>query len=433
MEYCADNFEIERNKRRFARAVYKTLAAVCILGAACEMPSMDGEEIAAVNESAVEENDRMREGNIFSELSVSSLGAIKLPRRSLNESLEKLKQEGHKTSALLMPPSPGRYTEWVDSLFDSYTGTEITAEIPEEGGIAGSGISQAVIDMTENGGMSGTVGQDMPPVTPEHSTGPNHSIVPSVPDQPVAPDTPDVPNHPVIPDIPDVPDYPDISDTPDNPDIPDGSVVPEEPDIPDTPNEPTVPDSPSEEGDAVPSPPGVLINEEGMIYGFSSVEEVLIDGYLELPAEGCVGILSSAFAGIESEIMEIHVPTNITYIEEGAFSGMPNLFGIWVDEGNPSYSCMEGVLFDKGVTTLLAFPAGRIGVYNMPGSVTRLADYSLMNTGLGKLEMRACGPIEIGSAVFGGGSGNGLVIFAPSDYLTQYEEAFAGFDVVIRK
>lgn len=69
----------------------------------------------------------------------------------------------------------------------------------------------------------------------------------------------------------------------------------------------------------------------------------------------------------------------------------------------------------------------------MPGSVTRLADYSLMNTGLGKLEMRACGPIEIGSAVFGGGSGNGLVIFAPSDYLTQYEEAFAGFDVVIRK
>ena len=52
---------------------------------------------------------------------------------------------------------------------------------------------------------------------------------------------------------------------------------------------------------------------------------------------------------------------------------------ITVDEGNTSYSSLEGVLFDKGLTTLIQCPGGKTGSYTVPGSVTRIWDAAFRN------------------------------------------------------
>ena len=55
-----------------------------------------------------------------------------------------------------------------------------------------------------------------------------------------------------------------------------------------------------------------------MICGIADTD-VISDGYLVLPAEGCSGIRASAFAEVSEPITEIYIPANITRIEEGSF------------------------------------------------------------------------------------------------------------------
>jgi BspA type Leucine rich repeat region (6 copies) len=45
-----------------------------------------------------------------------------------------------------------------------------------------------------------------------------------------------------------------------------------------------------------------------------------------------------------------------------------------VEAANPAYSSLNGVLFDKAQTTLIAFPLGRGGSYVIPNSVTHIVD-----------------------------------------------------------
>ena len=44
-----------------------------------------------------------------------------------------------------------------------------------------------------------------------------------------------------------------------------------------------------------------------------------------------------------------------------------------VDENNPYFTDIEGVLFDKNVTKLVFFPLGRGGSYTIPETVTEIA------------------------------------------------------------
>lgn len=56
--------------------------------------------------------------------------------------------------------------------------------------------------------------------------------------------------------------------------------------------------------------------------------------------------------------------------ECGSFSDCVNLCSINVDGNNDIYSSEDGVLFNKEMTTLLCFPEGKGGTYNIPKSVT---------------------------------------------------------------
>ena len=79
---------------------------------------------------------------------------------------------------------------------------------------------------------------------------------------------------------------------------------------------------------------------------------------------GCVGLTSVA------------IPYNVTGIGVGAFESCSALTEITVAPANPSYSSLNGVLFDRALATLLQYPAGLAGEYAIPSGVTSIGDYA---------------------------------------------------------
>ena len=135
---------------------------------------------------------------------------------------------------------------------------------------------------------------------------------------------------------------------------------------------------------------GFIIDESGMICGISDAGLAVTDLCLNLPAEGCTGIARGAFAGVAAEIVEVHIPSGITYIEEGAFAGMSQVCKFEVEAGNSVYYTENGVLFSEGGSCILAFPAGRTGTYSVPAQVTRFASDAFEGAMLSKIDTRAC-------------------------------------------
>lgn len=78
----------------------------------------------------------------------------------------------------------------------------------------------------------------------------------------------------------------------------------------------------------------------------------------------------SAFWG--SRLTSVTIPGSVTFIDEGAFGSCTYLTGITVDAGNSEYSSVEGVLFNKDQTTIVAYPAGIPGSYTIPNTVTSI-------------------------------------------------------------
>jgi hypothetical protein len=68
------------------------------------------------------------------------------------------------------------------------------------------------------------------------------------------------------------------------------------------------------------------------------------------------------------------IPVSVSSFYFHAFRGCTSLTAVDVDPANPSFSSLDGVLFDKSQTTLLQCLAGRDGVYTVPNSVTGIAD-----------------------------------------------------------
>ena len=173
--------------------------------------------------------------------------------------------------------------------------------------------------------------------------------------------------------------------------IPTSVLIPEEPNpsapemslpetaVPVLPEDGTAPSVPVEEFPAENPPEesvpenvnGFLVDTSGMICGIADTD-VISDGYLVLPAEGCSGIRASAFAEISEPITEIYIPANITRIEEGAFSCLRSLE--WLEaEGSDACFTEDGVLFSENGTCILGFPSARTGGYKVPQRVTRFA------------------------------------------------------------
>ena len=118
----------------------------------------------------------------------------------------------------------------------------------------------------------------------------------------------------------------------------------------------------------------------------SSIKSVIIN-------DGVTSIGVCAFDGCSS-LTSVTIPNSVTRIEDYAFSdcskltsitipnsvtrigysfyGCKSLTSINVDSNNPNYSSVDGVLFNKEKTTLVAYPGGKQGAYTIPNSVTSI-------------------------------------------------------------
>ena len=74
-----------------------------------------------------------------------------------------------------------------------------------------------------------------------------------------------------------------------------------------------------------------------------------------------------------TKLTSISLPSTLTDLGEEPFAACARLTTITVDENNPVYCSIDGVLFDKNAETLISFPSARAGDYTIPQSVKAIA------------------------------------------------------------
>lgn len=77
-------------------------------------------------------------------------------------------------------------------------------------------------------------------------------------------------------------------------------------------------------------------------------------------------------------VSSVTIPESVTNIGELALSSA-GLTEISVALDNPVYASIEGVLFDKALGTLLAYPPGKRGSYTIPNGVTKIGNFAFGN------------------------------------------------------
>lgn len=79
-------------------------------------------------------------------------------------------------------------------------------------------------------------------------------------------------------------------------------------------------------------------------------------------------------------LTNVIIGDDVTVIGERAFEGCTKLTDIYVNENNPEYISVDGVLFDKNMTELIVYPAGKSKTkYNVPEGVTNIHERSFMH------------------------------------------------------
>ena len=133
------------------------------------------------------------------------------------------------------------------------------------------------------------------------------------------------------------------------------------------------------------SPIGSFITPWPFTYASGS-NAITINGYtggggaVDVPASinglPVTTIAATAFQN-NTTITSVALPASVTSIGTGAFSGCTSLTAITVASTNPKYSSSaDGVIFDKGQTTLIQYPAGKEGYYTIPSSVTGIMAFA---------------------------------------------------------
>ena len=127
-------------------------------------------------------------------------------------------------------------------------------------------------------------------------------------------------------------------------------------------------------------PQSVVALSEGL---FSGCEWLVSVG---LPA-GLETIGAGAFRGC-ARIAAIDVGANVSEISSDAFDGCSALTAFSSADGNMYYKTVDGVLFNKAGTQLMAYPAGRAdSIYAIPGGVTMIAANAMRSSRITELRL----------------------------------------------
>ena len=87
---------------------------------------------------------------------------------------------------------------------------------------------------------------------------------------------------------------------------------------------------------------------------------------------------SCVFIGCDS-LTSVYIPENVSSLFGTAFLQCKNLTDIKADENNPHYTSKDGVLFNKDMTELVAYPCGKKGAYSIPKGVVRISDSAFLD------------------------------------------------------
>jgi hypothetical protein len=129
---------------------------------------------------------------------------------------------------------------------------------------------------------------------------------------------------------------------------------------------------------AINIPSSVTSIAEGAFSGCSSTESIVLP-------EGITNISDRMFSGCTS-LTNIHIPASVTNIVSGAFAYCKNLASFTVDDGNKSYSTIDGVLVKVYYSynssnaicenlELVVYPQGKDGdTYTIPDGIQYIGD-----------------------------------------------------------
>ncbi|MDE7376545.1 MAG: leucine-rich repeat domain-containing protein [Muribaculaceae bacterium] len=120
---------------------------------------------------------------------------------------------------------------------------------------------------------------------------------------------------------------------------------------------------------------------------------------ISLPATATV-LARDAFARCEA-LESLDINTEITEIKPS--EGCTALCAINISKGNPHFSSVEGVLFDKEATSILWFPLGKTGDYRLPATVKSIGEGAFYGTKIASLEIPPS-VTTIGREAFAGSS-----------------------------
>ena len=82
-----------------------------------------------------------------------------------------------------------------------------------------------------------------------------------------------------------------------------------------------------------------------------------------------------------TSLKPIKIPANVSIIESAAFSGCCNIEKFEIEESNPHFSVLDGVLYNKDKTKLIAFPSGfKNKHYSVPENVEIIGDGSFLDS-----------------------------------------------------
>lgn len=130
----------------------------------------------------------------------------------------------------------------------------------------------------------------------------------------------------------------------------------------------------------------------GAFVGCASLTEITLPDKVET-------ISSYAFASCSS-LNHIHIPDSVTLIGDMALYHCTHLTDITAGPNHPLFRSVDGVLFTKDQTQILAYPNGRSGGYTIPNRVTHIGPLAFAGcTSLTDIEIPAS-VTSIGSGAF---------------------------------
>lgn len=123
-----------------------------------------------------------------------------------------------------------------------------------------------------------------------------------------------------------------------------------------------------------------IVNDDRTLSVKGPIDSELADWVCIIPEEyegiKVTSIGKHAFLGC-SKLASITIPGSVTSIGSYAFYDCYSLTSITVSDNNKYYKSIDGVLFDKNVQKIIAYPCSKSSnYYTIPDSVTSIGEYA---------------------------------------------------------